>query len=311
MKSKPLISVIIPIFNTEKYISECLDSIVSQTYKNLEIILVNDNSTDRSGDICEEYQKKDERVKYLKVNNGNAALTRQNGVNKSAGELICFCDADDIVSVNYIEAMYEALKKHNVKVACCGLRAFNERSEVKAANKERINSKNIKNDAEFFFSHYRLDDGNCVLAQTAPCKLISRDLFKNIDYSVLKTKILEDNFIIPQVLVSAGEKIAIINNELYYYRIGHNSTMSDVLSEVININNKKMTFIDLFDTAMKYIANIYDVDFNSSYINELRAKEFYLITKGLENRILALQNSQSYKIGRKITTLYRVFRKKQ
>ena len=111
MLSSPLISIIIPIYNAEKYLSNCLDSVCSQTYKNLEIILINDGSKDRSGQICEKYATKDTRIKIIHQENKGLILSRNLGLEKATGEYIGFVDADDEIHPQ----MYETLLKYSLK----------------------------------------------------------------------------------------------------------------------------------------------------------------------------------------------------
>lgn len=118
-----LISVIIPIYNVEKYLQKCLDSVVNQTYKNTEIILVNDGSTDNSEEIAKEYEKKYENIKYFKKENGGLSDARNFGIQKATGDYICFVDSDDYISEDlfsnlerYLENDYDMIKYKVIKV---------------------------------------------------------------------------------------------------------------------------------------------------------------------------------------------------
>lgn len=94
---KKLISIIVPVYNAEKYLQKCLDSILEQTYQNLEIIIVNDGSTDNSGQICQEYEKKDSRIIYIEKENGGVSDTRNTGLDRMTGSYVTFVDSDDWV----------------------------------------------------------------------------------------------------------------------------------------------------------------------------------------------------------------------
>ncbi|MBO5142220.1 MAG: glycosyltransferase family 2 protein [Clostridia bacterium] len=102
-----LISVIIPVYNVEEYIRECLDSVINQTYKNLEIILIDDGSKDNSGKICDEYAKKDKRIKVIHKENGGLSSARNKGLDNAQGKYITFVDSDDYIPVNAIELLYK------------------------------------------------------------------------------------------------------------------------------------------------------------------------------------------------------------
>lgn len=118
-KNSALISVIIPVYNVESYLSRCVDSVVRQTYKYLEIILVDDGSTDSSGEMCDTYEKIDDRVKVIHKNNGGLSSARNSGLQIAQGDYIGFVDSDDYIA----EDMYEILLAYmfdDVDITCCG-----------------------------------------------------------------------------------------------------------------------------------------------------------------------------------------------
>ena len=104
-----LISIIVPIYNVENYLRQCLDSIMGQTYKNFECLLINDGSPDHSADICREYVSKDSRFRYFEKENGGVSSARNLGIEYSKGEYITFIDSDDWVDSDYLEALYTTL----------------------------------------------------------------------------------------------------------------------------------------------------------------------------------------------------------
>lgn len=115
----PLISIIVPVYNVEEYLSKCLDSIVNQTYKNLEIILVDDGSTDNSGIICDKYSEGDGRIKVIHKENAGVVEARISGVNNSSANYIMFIDSDDFIDIEMIETMWNSMKHTNVDLVCC------------------------------------------------------------------------------------------------------------------------------------------------------------------------------------------------
>ena len=119
MNESPKISVILPVYNVEKYLRKCLDSVINQTYKNLEIILVNDGSTDNSGKICEEYALNDKRIKVIHKENGGISSARNAAIDIAKGQYITFIDSDDDVELDYIGYLYDILKKFNCKMSVC------------------------------------------------------------------------------------------------------------------------------------------------------------------------------------------------
>lgn len=118
----PLISIIIPVYNVEKFLTACLDSVLNQTYKDLEIILVNDGSTDNSGEICDLYAEKDNRIMVLHTNNKGVSCARNAGIECANGKAICFIDSDDTVEENYIANLVNAWLEHNCDLVICNIK---------------------------------------------------------------------------------------------------------------------------------------------------------------------------------------------
>ncbi len=119
MKSE-LITVVVPVYKVEKYLAKCLDSIINQTYKNLEIILVDDGSPDNSGMICDEYAQKDDRIKVIHKENGGVAKARNDAIDIANGEYIGFVDSDDWVEPDMYEVLVNNIKKYNADISMCG-----------------------------------------------------------------------------------------------------------------------------------------------------------------------------------------------
>ena len=111
-----LISVIVPVYNVESYIAECIESIQNQTYMNLEIILVNDGSTDASGDICDQYAAYDERIKVIHQENGGLSAARNTGIEAANGDYISFVDSDDYIRLTLFEDMLQLLKEYDLDI---------------------------------------------------------------------------------------------------------------------------------------------------------------------------------------------------
>lgn len=119
MNKLPCISVIIPVYNTEKYLGDCIDSVISQTYKNLQIILIDDGSSDNSGQICDEYARNDNRIIVVHKENGGVSRARNDALKLSTGEYIGFVDSDDTIHPQMFEALYRNLSENDVDVSVC------------------------------------------------------------------------------------------------------------------------------------------------------------------------------------------------
>ena len=115
---KPLISLVIPVYNVEEYLDKCMLSVLDQTYPNFEVILVDDGATDRSGTMCDEYGKKDPRIKVYHKENGGLSDARNYGVQRANGTWIAFVDSDDYVTDDYLEYLYSLIEKYNATISC-------------------------------------------------------------------------------------------------------------------------------------------------------------------------------------------------
>ena len=119
-----LVSMIIPVYGVEAYLGECLETVLNQTYKNLEIILIDDESPDRCPEICDQYAQKDERIKVIHQKNGGAANARNHGLDMATGEYICFIDSDDKIENNYVEKLLGAIKENKAEVVVCSFKQW-------------------------------------------------------------------------------------------------------------------------------------------------------------------------------------------
>lgn len=148
MKEK--LSIVVPVYNNEKFLDKCLTSIINQTYQNLEIILVNDGSKDNSLKIMEEYAKKDSRIIIIDKENGGVSSARNDGIKRSTGEYITFVDSDDYIELNEIEEMYNAIKENNVDMVRTNYQVRYKNSDIldignlSTLNGKKLNEKEIK-----------------------------------------------------------------------------------------------------------------------------------------------------------------------
>ena len=120
---QPLISIIVPVYNAEQYLEKCVNSIINQTYTNLEIILVDDGSPDNCGAICDEYAKKDSRIKVIHKSNGGVSSARNRALECLTGEYVAFVDSDDYIHQDYINVLYNALSD-GVDLSICAMNKF-------------------------------------------------------------------------------------------------------------------------------------------------------------------------------------------
>lgn len=222
-----LITVIVPIYNVKKYLSNCVESLIGQTYNNLEIILVNDGSTDNSGKIIDKYAQKDKRIKVIHKQNGGVSSARNEGLKIATGDYITFVDSDDFINIKTYEILYNLLKKYNSDIVMCEAVKVYENDEGKIiAPKLKIH--NIKEEVINSCKAIKLMimDGN--VGNFACTKLFKKELFQNILFP--EGKVYEDAGTIYKVVHNAN-KIVYTNQKLYNYFYGRVGAITSSFSE--------------------------------------------------------------------------------
>ena len=217
---KDLISVIIPIYNKEKYLDNCLKSIINQSYKEIEIILINDGSTDSSEEICKRYKSKDNRIKLISTENRGAASARNTGIENAVGKYLSFIDADDYIENTYYETMLDLIKTHNAQIAECGFERINEGEKYTFPKKNQ--ETRVMTRKEALIELYGKDDKEHVKTVIMCNKLFESNLFKNIRY--ISGRIIDDETIIYR-LIEQCKRIVETNDILYGYVQSSNSIM--------------------------------------------------------------------------------------
>lgn len=216
-----LISVILPIYKVENYLKKCIDSVINQTYTKLEIILVDDGSPDKCGDICNEYSKKDARIKVIHKENGGLSDARNAGIKGATGKYIAFIDPDDYVDSNYIKILYENIISTNSDISICFFKEVSEDENI--LNKETIiNNVTSFNMLETFNNLYV--DKYALNTVVAWNKLYKIELWKDIVYP--KGKIHEDEFVIHK-LIQKCNKVVYTGAVLYYY-VQHKNSITGI-----------------------------------------------------------------------------------
>ena len=210
MESEPVISVIIPVYNVKDYLSRCVDSVLSQTYHNLEIWIVDDGSTDGSDRICDEYAEKDDRIKVIHKENGGLSEARNLALDKMSGRFIIFVDSDDYIHSKMIDRLYQYITKYDADIAACRQRQGKENTFNKTSN-EMVKSIKIFEGDEIFESVFDDKYRNTIIPAWA--KLYKATLFSMLRYPV--GKIHEDEFVIHHIL-SKCNRMVLIEEELYY-----------------------------------------------------------------------------------------------
>ena len=210
------ITVIVPVYNVEHYLEKCLDSLIDQTYKNLEIIVVNDGSTDNSGTICQEYAQKDDRIVYIEKENGGLSDARNVGLDKMTGSYVTFVDSDDWVESDYVEVLYNKLIESQADVSVGNYYSYNEdeRMYYFHINGDSYYEK-VYDNVSIFENLYESKEMKNFALISACGKLYKAKLFDYIRFD--RGKLGEDGYM-NQKLYLLVQKVIYINQGLYAYR---------------------------------------------------------------------------------------------
>ena len=215
MMENSLISVIVPVYKVEPYLHRCVDSILAQTYINLEIFLVDDGSPDNCGKICDEYAKKDSRIKVIHKKNGGLSDARNVAIDMAKGEYITFIDSDDFVASDYVETLYHLIEKYQCKVGVAWLRTFHEGCEADTKQPPYIEKvfDRIEGIENMFYQE--------LFDTAAWCKIYHRSLFETgIRYPF---GLIYEDLPTTYLLFLQADKVAFCNHIIYNYLLRANS----------------------------------------------------------------------------------------
>lgn len=260
------ISVIIPIYNVEKYLPKCINSVLNQTYSNLEIILVNDGSTDSCKQICEEYKKLDNRIKIINKKNGGLSDARNYGIEASTGNYIAFLDSDDWIDKELYMTLYKIIKRYDADISVCNFKKSYLNGDNKTHNSGKIKCySNIEALNELYGK-------NSVQMIVAWNKLYKRSTIKELRFPV--GRIHEDEYLTPIIIYNAN-KLVYIDKELLYYRQTPNSIMNS------KFNIKRLDYLYVLENRIEFFKeNMLDQLYEKSietYI--LKIIDFYFKVK--------------------------------
>ena len=238
-----LITVIIPVYNKDKYIKRTLNSIINQTYKNLEIIIVNDGSTDKSKDICTKFKEKDNRINLINIENHGAGYARNLGIDMANGKYISFIDADDYINVDYYKILHNMILKTDADIAEC--KYLRVKIEQKNIRYIKGNSNKVMTNIQKLKELYGRNEKKYVNTVIMCNKLFKKELFENIYYPT--GRIIDDEFITYK-LIYKSKKIVTTENELYFYVQSEDSVMRNDFKE-----KRVIDTIDAYDEVYKFI----------------------------------------------------------
>lgn len=311
MDYSPLLSIIVPVYNSEKYLKKCLNSIVYQTYTNIEIICVNDGSTDESSKIIEEFKSKDKRIKVINQENRGLAEARNTGIKNIKGEFVAFLDSDDWLQEDFYKLLISRICQDNSDIAVGETHYY---YDDKISKNEWVNYYNFKND-KLIIKNVE-DKQNLIYSCACWNKVYRTSLIKDNDLWFPKGLYIEDvPFTFTAICLS--KKVSLVHNAILYYRQHNESIMSKIFSfqrifdifEIYKICDKlldsmkldkelKIKYNYILDNFKIFNLNGYYLACNKKYKKKFR-KEFILILKKMNinsNPYLTNESKKIYKI---------------
>lgn len=242
-RNEELISIVVPVYNVEKYLKKCVDSICCQTYRNLEIILVDDGSPDHCGEMCDEWTKLDDRIVVVHKPNGGLSDARNAGIDIAKGKYISFIDSDDWIRNDYIENLYKVLTLYDTEYSECSFQYVMENGEL-------INSLKDSKSTTLFENKEALCElmRSEVLHTSAWGKLYKKELFDSNRYP--KGKLFEDIPVTYDIILS-GAKVAYIESASYFYLFRETAISKMCFSP------KRMDAAEFMEAAMKKAVSRY------------------------------------------------------
>ncbi len=217
----PQISVIIPAYNTERYIKKCINSVINQTFNDIEVICIDDGSTDETGKILDVYAQKDKRVKVIHQNNSGQAEAKKNGIKIASGKYIAFIDSDDWIKKNMYEEMYFYAQKFDTDAVCCGYFSIKENSCVEVL--PDVKSGLYGEDKHIYRYLYDIDKSKVLLNWTYWTYLFKREKIYEYVMKVTNIEQAEDVVAVWSFLVNA-ESLYVLDKAYYYYRVRQGSS---------------------------------------------------------------------------------------
>lgn len=258
---KPIVSVVIPVYNVEKYLAKCIESVQNQTLENIEIVLVDDGSTDKSGAICDEYALKDERIVVIHQRNGGLAHARNTGIELARGEYIGFIDSDDWIDITMYEELVNEFAKKDIDVVCSGIKLVGSTGDIKEIEyvKENVILKGEEISRLLLKRKFSVSCCN---------KLFKRNLFKDRHFTVGKTN---EDFELLFYLFLQVKQVGILANSYYYYRKNETSITSGI---------KNVKIFDLYYNAcecLEYVQKFKKELKNEAFNYMIYQARFFLI----------------------------------
>lgn len=298
-----LVSIIVPVYNVEKYINRCVDSLCVQTYSNIEIILIDDGSSDDSGDLCDYYAGIDERIRVIHKKNSGVSEARNQGISSAEGQYILFVDSDDYVSSNIIETLYNAIQKYSLDISACFFKRVLENAILDERNIDNSDDYDIdictgKEIIERIYHNYERN-----IELVVWNKMYKRELFDKYEIVYPKGRYHEDIFVTYKLLYYAL-RVGIVQKELYYYRTRPGSIMTVKFSE------KQLDGLDAKEEAITFFQNNNEEKLMKIVINDYFASSIKLFAQAKMLQDLSLKKKCEKYILQKYNKIWKRYSNK-
>lgn len=294
MNVNPLVSIVVPVYNVKKYLSKCIDSVVQQSYKNIEVILVDDGSTDESGAICDAWVKKDKRIKVIHKNNEGLNYARKDGFLKSSGKYVTFLDSDDFFHKDAVKNSLKTLLDTNADVVVYASKEFSDQDiEDVVLKTDKSNDTRIieGKDPIALYAFFGEDGIPGIQYMTVWGKLYTRDILNNVDWDAANYRLYEDNFWTPQVLLQT-KKVTLLSTPLLFYRrnVAYGASGENLGNRMIgnSINGEPVGYIEFVEQLRKYYQKLArEYGFKASLDKRINRQAFLSKTWRIDNLVRA------------------------
>jgi len=249
---QPEISIIVPVYQVESYLKQCIDSILTQSFHNYELILIDDGSIDNSGVICDEYAKQDHRIKVFHQSNKGLSASRNIGLDNAYGKYITFIDSDDVLlSDDYLKILYDSLQKYNAEISITGHISFKDNAPlpkpyIDFQSLDDVDSVTILNGYQYNYwkkNEMKISEGR-FFPNPAHGKLYRKDLFNQVRFPEGR---IYETVSIQHLLTLYCERIAFVNASMYGYRIREHSIETGT-----NVEKKMQDMIKAYQERIDY-----------------------------------------------------------
>lgn len=297
---KPLVSIIVPVYKVEKYISTCIESITRQTYDNLEIILVNDGSPDKSGEICHAYADNDDRIRVIDQENMGLASARNTGIKSANGEFIYFIDSDDCINTRLIEYAVNAAEREKASIVQIGLRevasdftGYAEEIDINQYEVKKYSAVDALYNLER--SKTKTEYELCLRTTVVWTKLYRRSAFDSLLFPE-GMRMHEDQMVAHRNIIAAGGMI-FIDAPLYYYRQNDSSLIR------VGWTPKRLSILDCYDDRQKAVASMSTP--NKGLMNFVHERFLVCIIRNYNMTDIRVEGQEKISIKKQLHSKYR------